>query len=216
MTNKFLRRYTDLAALIYLLEEQKLTLLDPISWDDSNDSHYLLVYKDRKKLKTLLAICFTQKKETYHHWRVFAPGTSGVCVKFKRDQLLRILKNHNKVEKCARVIPKKVDYPPLKKNRKKKPPIDLLPFIKRQAFKDEDEFRVIYESTETNLSKKDISIPLSCIAEIRLSPWMHESLSNDVKRVLKGIGGCKHIKIAISTVIGNDEWKKIGGFIRQK
>jgi hypothetical protein len=206
MTNKFLRRYTDLTALIYLLEEQKLTLLDPISWDDSNDSHYLLVYKNQKRLKTLLVICFTQVKETYHHWRVFASGTSGVCVKFKRAQLL------NEVEKCAGVKTRKVKYLTIKKNRK--PPIDLLPFIKRHAFKDEVEYRVIYESSESVLSKKDISIPLSCIAKITLSPWMHKSLSNDVKKVLKGIKGCEHIEIVRSTLIGNDEWKAIGGFIR--
>ena len=208
MTNKFLRRYTDLTALIYLLEEQKLTLLDPISWDDSNDSHYLLVYKNQKRLKTLLAICFTQVAETYHHWRVFASGTSGVCVKFKRAELL------NEVEKCAGVKTREVEYLKIKENREKKPPIDLLPFIKRHAFKDEGEYRVIYESSETDLSKKDISITLSCIAKITLSPWMHESLSNYVKKVIKDIKGCEHIKIVRSTLIGNDKWKAIGGFIR--
>ncbi|HNC85208.1 MAG TPA: hypothetical protein PK999_19310, partial [Nitrospira sp.] len=68
MSNASLRRYTDIPALTYLLTKQKITLLDPKSWDDSNDSHYLSLYKQRNKLKSLLALCFTQADETYHHW----------------------------------------------------------------------------------------------------------------------------------------------------
>src|SRR6266849_2421317 len=40
MTGDYIRRYTDLTALIYLLRRRNLTLLDPSSWDDSNDSYY--------------------------------------------------------------------------------------------------------------------------------------------------------------------------------
>ena len=47
-SKKYLRRYTDLTALIYLLRNGKITLLDPETWDDSNDSHYLAVYKKRR------------------------------------------------------------------------------------------------------------------------------------------------------------------------
>ena len=192
------------------MEEQKITLLDPISWDDRNDSHYLLVYKNKKRLKTLLAICFTQVAETYHHWRVFAAGPSGVCVKFRRAELLK------EVKKCAGIKTREVEYLKIDENRSRKPSIDQLPFIKRYEFKDEREYRAIYESSESDLSKKDIPIPLSCITRITLSPWVHESLSNDVKKVLKGINGCEHIKIVRSTLIDNNKWKAIGGFIRRK
>jgi hypothetical protein len=60
MSGDYLRRYTDLTALIYLLRKRKLTLLDPSSWDDSNDSHYLTLYKEKRKLKSVLALCFMQ------------------------------------------------------------------------------------------------------------------------------------------------------------
>ncbi len=52
-----LRRYTDLPALLHLLKHRKITLLDPSTWDDTNDSYYLLKYKERKGLKTVLALC---------------------------------------------------------------------------------------------------------------------------------------------------------------
>jgi len=74
---------------MYLLHKRKITLLDPASWDNKNDSHYLTQYKEKRKLKSVLALCLMQSDERYHHWSVFAPGPSGVCVRFKRDELLR-------------------------------------------------------------------------------------------------------------------------------
>jgi len=210
MKEQFLRRYTNLPALIYLLKNKKITLLDPNSWDDSNDSHYLSVYKSRKGLETLLALCFTQVAETYHHWKVFADGSSGVCIKFKRADLV------SSAEKCAGVRTGEVEYLKLKEAKKRKPTIDKLPFIKRHAFEDEDEFRVIFESSESYLTKKDIPISLVSIARITLSPWAHPSLTKHVKEVLKSISGCKNLEIVRSTLIGNNEWKTIGGYIRRR
>ena len=63
----FLRCYTNLPALLYLLRERKITLLDPETWDDKNDSHFLSVYREKKSFKCVLALCFTQVSETYHH-----------------------------------------------------------------------------------------------------------------------------------------------------
>jgi hypothetical protein len=210
MSKQFLRRYTDLPALIYLLKEKKITLLDPTSWDDGNDSHYLLVYKSRKKINNLLAICFTQVPEAYHHWRVFAAGPSSVCIRFRRAALLKAVKG------CDGVRTGEVEYLKIEENRKKHPSTDQLPFIKRYAFKDEGEYRVIYESSELDLTMKDIPIPLSCITRITLSPWAHENLTKHIKNVLMGIDGCEKIEIIRSTLIGNDEWKAIGGRLRRR
>ena len=74
MLKKFLRRYTDLPAIAYSLKARCITLLDPQSWDDRNDSYFLRRYKDERKLSSVLALCFTQSSEKYHHWRVFAGG----------------------------------------------------------------------------------------------------------------------------------------------
>jgi hypothetical protein len=53
MSSDYLRRYTDLTALIYLLRRRKLTLLDPSSWDDRNDSYYLTLCREKRKLKSV-------------------------------------------------------------------------------------------------------------------------------------------------------------------
>src|SRR5260370_33567278 len=204
VNGKHLRRYTDIPALVYLLREQKISLLDPQSWDDSNDSHYLALYREKKKLKSVLALCFTQADETYHHWRVFAGGSSGVCIRFKRLVLLKAVKRKTGIRARA------VTYLTLAKIRNKRLAIQDLPFLKRYAFEHENEFRVIYDSKTATISKLDIPIPLSCIDRITLSPWIHPALSPGLKEMLWSIEGCKNLDIVRSTLISNEEWKNLG------
>jgi hypothetical protein len=73
------------------LLNKKIVLLNPSSWEDRNDSHYLERYKADKKLKTLVALCFSKKRETFHHWKIFSGGPAGVCVEFDKDMLLKPL-----------------------------------------------------------------------------------------------------------------------------
>src|ERR1700754_2480162 len=91
---EILRRYTNLEATIHLLRSRTITLLNPGSWDDRNDAYFMAEYNRRKNLKTLLALCFANCDETYHHWRVFSHGTDGVCLEFDRGKLLAALAAH--------------------------------------------------------------------------------------------------------------------------
>jgi hypothetical protein len=197
----FLRRYTDLPALVYLLTEKRITLLDPETWDDRNDSYFLRLYRDKKQLASVLALCFSQSGETYHHWRVFANGPGGVCITFKREELLGAITRRTGVRTG------RVKYMKLPEIRKKKVAIGSLPFLKRAPFQPENEFRVIFESRE-KLASLDIPIPLSSIDRITLSPWLHPALSTHVKRMISGIRGCKLLDLARSTLINNEEWKR--------
>ena len=54
----YLRRYTDLPALLRLLTDKQLTLLDPKDGDDRNDAFFMSLYKERKKLKMVLPSAF--------------------------------------------------------------------------------------------------------------------------------------------------------------
>lgn len=204
MGGDYLRRFTDLTALIYLLRKRKITLLDPASWEDSNDSHYLTLYKEKRNLKSILALCFTESDERYHYWRVFAVGAGGVCVRFNRAELLGAVESH------AGTRMKSVTYLTLDEIRGKKLKTAELPFLKRHAFEHECEFRMIYESKTRKLRTLDIPIPLSCVDKITLSPWMHPGLSSYVKEVLRSVDGCSHLSIVRSTLIGNEEWKTLG------
>jgi hypothetical protein len=201
---KVLRRYTSIPSLVYLLTTRQITLLDPSSWDDKNDSQYLVLYREKKQLTRVLTLCFTEAAETYHHWRVFAGGSAGVCIRFKRDQLL------DAIRKEVPIRAKRVEYLSLGRMRAATPRVDDLPFLKRSPYRPENEFRIIYESSLPCPATRDIPIPLSVIQRITLSPWLSPTLSSHVKRLLKSINGCANIEIVRSTLISNEEWRKHG------
>ncbi|MFZ0927493.1 MAG: DUF2971 domain-containing protein [Syntrophobacteraceae bacterium] len=145
------RRYTDLLALIDILKNKKITFLPPSSWDDRNDRYLMDVYKQVKGLKTLLALCFSQQRsEKSHHWRVFAPGNAGVSIEFNRDVLLNPLKEEDGFRYSCVHYKRKEDLD------RSKIPDDDLPFIKRCAYQDEKEFRILFSSKE-HFSESDTS-----------------------------------------------------------
>src|ERR1700689_4340302 len=83
-----LRRYTNLASTIHILKSQSIALFSPAFWDDRNDAFFLNSYKELKSAKSVLALCFAEASETYHHWRVFSHGSDGTCIEFDKDKLL--------------------------------------------------------------------------------------------------------------------------------
>jgi hypothetical protein len=199
-----LRRYTEIPALLYMLRRKKITLLNPASWDDRNDAHYLSLYQQRKQLGSVLALCFTEVGETYHHWRVFAPGNSGICIRFHKQRLIDHLSNKTGI----RVGP--AQYKMMDHVRKKPISIDDLPFLKRYAFRDEREYRIIYESKRA-LASKDFSLPFECIDRITISPWVNDRLGEAIWETVRDIKGCGALTVGQSSLINNNEWKKLGG-----
>jgi hypothetical protein len=54
-----------------------------------------------------------------------------------------------------------------------------------------------------------ISIDLSCIRSISLSPWLHKNLAPAVIAAIRAVDGCEKLKVFESTLITNEEWKSI-------
>jgi hypothetical protein len=205
MSVTYLRRYTDITSLIYLLRERKITLVNPQSWDDSNDSYYLELYREKKNLRCVLALCFTRAAERYHYWRVFAYGLGGVCVRFDYSELLDAVRREQPNLRTGTVR-----YLTLKELLPKRLATEDLPFLKRSAFRDEKEFRLIYGSERKKLSKLDVSIPLSCIDRIKLNPWIDDARSRHVKWLLRSVRGCGALNIVGSNLLSSDRWKRCG------
>lgn len=200
--NKLLR-YTNLPVLLDILSKQELTLLNPSSWDDRNDSYYIELYKKKKGLKTVLALCFTTKAETYHHWKVFSDGPSGVCIQFKKGELIDYLERIRGVESDY------VFYSIIRKLKSEPPELDELPFLKRQPYKDEGEFRVIYKNKSKEMETKSIGFGIECIEKINLSPWLPDPVADTVRSVIKDILGCSKIRVSKTTLIESEVLKKI-------
>lgn len=201
MGERTFRRYTNLAAAIHLLRTRRITLLDPETWQDKNDSYFLARYKERIGAGSVLAACFADAAETFHHWSVFASRSNGVCVQFNKEILQAAVGKDKSVEF------RQVRYLEIK-TLKTNPIVERdLPFVKRYPYKDEREYRLLHINRNSEIDFYHVRIPLTAIDRITLSPWMPQSLAEEVKPILKSIKGCGQIEIYRSTLIENENWK---------
>lgn len=205
MVKKYYRRYTELPSLIHMLAHRELTMLDPRFWDDKNDANFFSLYREKCKLRSALALCFTQATETYHHWRVFAPGSAGVCVQFNGEVL------QSSVQKVLGLRLKPVKYLKVDELKRRRVTKTELPFLKRFPYRPEKEVRLLWQSKTVESQSLSVPFELSAIARITLSPWLHPSLTDGVRSLLKSIDGCNKLKIYRSTLISNAAWMKYGG-----
>ncbi|UTW59052.1 DUF2971 domain-containing protein [Kordiimonas sp. SCSIO 12603] len=201
MTGGFLKRYTNLASIIHILKHRKITLLDPGSWDDRNDTYFLERYAELNRLNKVFALCMTTEAETYHHWSIFARGTDGICIEFDKQKLIKSVEKQGVIARP--VLYKKIeDITEAARHR------DDLPFLKRFPYRDEGEFRLIYGCSNGDKPVYDVPFELSTIKRIHISPWMPESLSDCIKDVLASlIPSDTDIRLNRSTLVENERWK---------
>lgn len=203
-----LRRYTELAAAIHLLRTKKITLLDPDTWDDKVDVDYMKQCREWSK-RPVLALCFAQgDREQYHHWRVYAGGAGGVCIVFHKEWLENTLSLRYKDELLFRDI----DYKSLSDVEQDRPDLLDLPFVKREAYSDEREYRIVrmFNAADHDVSRRDYEIDVGCIMRVVLSPWMPDSICESVRTVLTSIDGCKNVDVVQSELIEIERWKQFG------
>lgn len=197
-------RYTDLPSLIHILKNQQLTLLNPMTWDDKNDSSFVTLYKEKCQLASVLALCFTRSSETYHHWRIFAPSSAGVRVTFDESSI------RQSITGVPGLQLKDVEYVKISDIRNTDLRREKLPFLKRYPYQHESEVRLLWESSTKEMNSFSFPIKLEAITKITLSPWLHPSLLDSVKETLKSIEGCGSLRVDRTTLISNDEWLKHG------
>jgi len=198
---KILSRYMSYKFLMDVLENNRLTLLNPDNWEDKNDTVAMTHYKKARKLSSLLAICFTQTSETYHHWQVYGKDEA-VRIIFNRDLLIDSIPNNNEY------ISGEVDYVLLNKFESRVTDIKQIPFVKRYPYRDEDEYRIIWQSNNENKDKQYLPIPDLCIKQISIGPGLSPDRFITVKREIKS--KCKYdINVYRTTVTENNRWKKM-------
>ncbi|MBU1392523.1 MAG: DUF2971 domain-containing protein [Gammaproteobacteria bacterium] len=196
-------RYTSLPVLLDILSRRQLTLISPITWDDRNDSYYLELYKQKRKLKTLLALCFTEKAETYHLWKVFSDGIGGVCIQFNKEKILKAFDVENEIGYGP------VEYSLIRDLRSQPPELEELPYLKRKPYEDEGEFRIIYESSTREVNAHSVDFSLRAIEKINLSPWIPDTVASSVRQVINEIPGCSKLRVSKTTLVENKVWKNI-------
>ena len=199
---KKLNRFTTLPVLLDLLQRKKLTLLDPKSWEDRNDSEIILEYKKRKKIKNLFAICLSLGDETIHHWKTFSNGSSGCLIEFDAQKLFSI------IDKIPNLKHKEVKYKKLSDIESRKTILqdDDIPFTKRWPYRCEEEYRIIYESDNDTDKYFDIDISLDIINRITINQQMPDKIYETIKEYLKNLRGKPDGRINRSTLFENKRW----------
>jgi len=196
---KFLRRYTDLPSAIDVLRNRRLTLLNPANWEDKNDRAAMRRFAAAEQGKSVLGLCFSQAAETFHHWKIFAPNSSGVSIVFWKEALQKAVPEgnyrHKKVEYKSNV-----DFVSCYPS-----PWDV-PFIKGAAYRHEIEYRIIHVAEEPDLQATSFDIDLPAIHSVILSPWLPKSLVDGVTQTLRSIDGCSELFVAQSSVVENEAW----------
>ena len=187
---------------------EMICLIIPVVWGvystESFNEKIKLLIKNKKQLFffsfLFVAICFIQL--TY--WKIYSGSSSGVCVEFDKNRLLQ------KISGKKGFRDGKIKYKKMADMRKRLPKIDELPFIKRYAFKDEKEHRIVYEDDVDELKIKYLSITPDDVERVVINPWINQSVYESIKSTLRKIDGFSELRFRRSTVVENDEWKEFG------
>lgn len=197
----YLNRYTSLPYLLDALRNKRLVLRSPEQWEDKNDAFYLRRYQEEMEFETLLALCFNVTREQFHHWKCFADGPSGVCIEFRRRKLLAEIKADPNF-RCG-----SVDYRKIEEVEKVTPPEDEWPFLKRITYRDEKEYRVIFQSHQAG-ETAEIPFTIATIRRITLSPWLPRAVADNVTEIIRSLPECAELKIARSSLLENARWRQ--------
>ena len=200
---KSAKRYTELPFLLQYLQTKQLVLLSPRTWDDRNDAYYLELYTKRTKNGSALALCMTQAPETYHHWKIFSSGSSGVLVEFNLEKLISYVSRTHAIQHG------KVRYRSLPEIRNLPPLLEELPFTKRIGFQDEQEYRLLVTHPDPLKITLSIEVPLTAVDRVIFGPWLPKSVTDAVKKTIREIPGCSKLKMHQSNLIDNAQWKSI-------
>lgn len=196
-----LRRYTNLASALRILQTKKITLLSSDTWDDINDKRLIETYKEKKGFKSVLCLCFAEAEETYHHWKVFASGSDGICLVFDKEHFF------NSLDK--KVVHRKVEYYSVKDLNEKQPELNDLPFAKRSAYQPENEYRILWTSDTEDVHYKEFTFSSDAIARIIINPWVPSTLVNAITAAIHSLPDFKCLKVAHSKVIDGPAWQRL-------
>jgi hypothetical protein len=163
------------------------------------------LYKESKNLGGLYGLCAARCSETYHHWRVFTGTTDGACIEINRDLFEASLKRTEDVRFGE------VEYLRLDQlERAEAISVDRLPFVKRAGFADEEEYRVIAETSRAQEAALSIEFPHGMINCVYLNPWLAKPIAESLRETLRSLPGCRTLKVSRSLLIDSGRWKRAG------
>jgi len=198
---EILRHYTNIESLYKILDSGYLLLNDPEKkWDDKNDVAAVRAFRRLKGNGTeARTVCFLDGEESIYHWKTFAKD-EGCCISFSKNEILKLIKGTKflhgtvkykreiKAEELNKLIPKN---------------IKKIPFIKRNQYKCENEYRIIWPEIG---KVPNIHFKREAIKNVTLSPEIPDIDRQKIKKLLKEKYG---IKAQFSRVLELPKWIRI-------
>lgn len=200
-------RYSSIANVIDTLTRQELSLLNPSSWIDKNDSQFVEFYRQYKGAPAVYAACFTLSNETFHHWYVFGRESAGAYLEFDTALLEAHLAGLRK--KGHKLRYQAVEYFALAAIEDPKISLEQFPFAKRWGFQAEKEYRIIIESDAIAVSCQ-VPIPLQTVARVVINPWLSKDVVQSIRACIQSIPGCENLRVNHSRLIDSDKWQAAG------
>jgi hypothetical protein len=196
----FLNRFTTLPFVIDLLTRKQLTLLDPAFWEDYNDRVTMELYRKKRNSQSIYALCLSDERETIHHWNSFAGGMNGCCIEFNAKKLFECL------DQVAGITHGKSRYIKVGDLKKLAAENEHLPYLKREPFQPESEYRIIALSNQPQQASFDIPIHTNVIRRITLSNHLPKTVFESLKEGIHKIAPDYEGRISHSTLFNNAQW----------
>jgi hypothetical protein len=154
----------------------------------------------KKNSQSIYALCLSDDYETIHHWNSFAAGANGCCIKFNAKKLFECL------HKATGVTHGKSRYIKVSDLKKLTGEDEHLPYLKREPFQPESEYRIIALSDKPQQATFDIPIPTNVIGRITLSNHLPKTVFESLKEGLRKVAPDYKGEISHSTLFNNAQW----------
>lgn len=193
-------RYTSFASAIDVIKYNRLTILNPSTWPDQNDTRYLNAYKRKTGHKSLLALCLTCASETSHHWNMFASGSDGVRIVLNRHRL------QQNVDQEPGTRMRDVKYVKINEVGDIGDRPEDWPFVKRHPYRGEEEVRIVWSDYDDGVAVKHVSLSSDTVTDLVLSPQIPVPLVDSIKELVKSVSANPDLRIYQSTLLSNQRW----------
>jgi hypothetical protein len=198
--SRSVRRYTSTLAALDTLMNRRISFLSPSTWADRNDRDLMAHYAASTPGRSVFAYCMAEGKETAHHWQVFADRGFGACIVFDMARLVEAVSVDPAVRHGAVAY---VNWRELRLTG----PSDRLPFIKRQVYRAEREYRLLATPDEDYKgSTYDVPIPLNCITSVYVSGDVPPAHFETFMGIVRSIPDCKSLRLRHSGLLQNPRW----------